>query len=61
MVVVPVTVGATPAQAAQSERHLRGLLAELGAEVPPGPAVPESRLGDPDLAVGCAATLPVRA
>ncbi|MGI5151317.1 NADPH-dependent FMN reductase [Plantactinospora sp. CA-294935] len=61
VVAVPVTVGATPAQAAQSERHLRGLLAELGAEVRPGLAVPESGLGDPDLAAGYAATLPVRA
>ncbi|WP_203856280.1 NADPH-dependent FMN reductase [Plantactinospora mayteni] len=61
VVAVPVTVGATPTQAAQSERHLRGLLVELGAEVRPGLAVPESSLGDPDLAAGYVATLPVRA
>ncbi|AVT29106.1 NADPH-dependent FMN reductase [Plantactinospora sp. BC1] len=61
VVALPITVGANPEQAAQSERHLRGLLAELGAEVRPGLAVPESALGDPDLAAGYAATLPVRA
>ncbi|GIG86978.1 NADPH-dependent FMN reductase [Plantactinospora endophytica] len=60
VVAVPVTVGATTEQAAQSERHLRGLLAELGAEVRPGLAVLESTLGDPGLANAYAATLPVR-
>ncbi|GAB3980591.1 NAD(P)H-dependent oxidoreductase [Plantactinospora veratri] len=61
VVALPITVGTDPEQAAQSQRHLRGLLAELGAEVRPGLAVPESTLGDPDLAAGYAATLPIAA
>lgn len=48
----PVTVGAAPAQAEASLRHLRGLLTELGADVLPGLAVVESRLTEPDLAAG---------
>jgi len=54
---VPLTVGATAEQAAQSERHLRGLLAELGAEVRPGLALTESTLGDTDVAATYAAAL----
>jgi FMN reductase len=52
VVAVPVTVGATPAQAGAAERHLRGLLTELGAEVRAGLVVTEAQLGDPDLAAG---------
>ncbi|MEE6262360.1 NADPH-dependent FMN reductase [Plantactinospora sonchi] len=61
VVAVPVTVGATPQQAAQSERHLRGLLAELGAEVRPGLAVTESSLADPEVSTGYVAALTGRA
>lgn len=61
VVAVPVTVGANREQAAQSERHLRGLLAELGAEVRPGLAVVESALGDPTLVDGYVAALAGRA
>ncbi|MFC6020806.1 NADPH-dependent FMN reductase [Plantactinospora solaniradicis] len=50
VVAVPVTVGANREQAEQSGRHLRGLLAELGAEVRPGLAVTEADLADPGLA-----------
>ncbi|MBE1491812.1 NADPH-dependent FMN reductase [Plantactinospora soyae] len=57
VVAVPVTVGATREQAGQSERHLRGLLAELGAEVRPGLAVTEADLADPGLAEGYVAEL----
>lgn len=57
VVAVPVTVGATAQQAAQSERHLRGLLAELGAQVCPGLAVTESSAGDPEVSVGYVAAL----
>jgi FMN reductase len=47
---VPVTVGANEQQAAQSGRHLRGLLAELGADVRPGLAVTEAQLTDAAIA-----------
>jgi FMN reductase len=61
VVAVPVTVGADRAQAGQSERHLRALLAELGAEVRPGLAVTESDLADPGLAEDFVAALAGRA
>jgi FMN reductase len=57
VVAAPVTVGATPQQAAASQRHLRGLLAELGAEVRPGLVVTEAQLADPEVAVGYAQEL----
>lgn len=61
VVAVPVTVGATAQQAGQSERHLRGLLVELGAEVRPGLAVTEASLGDPEVSAGYVAALAGRA
>lgn len=56
VVAVPVTVGANREQAGRSERHLRGLLAELGAEVRPGLAVTEADLADPGPPTVAAAT-----
>jgi FMN reductase len=57
VVAAPVTVGATEQQAAASQRHLRGLLTELGAEVRPGLVVTEAQLGDAELAAGYAQAL----